>query len=176
MTLQSTTTRQIFAVLGMHRSGTSAVVGMLERQGIGLGQVWREIADQPRGSLEDPKIFALHEKLLAQNNGSWWNPPTSPIHFTRRQLRRRDKILSKYPGRLIAVKDPRLLVLRAFWGDIDLMRIGVIRNPVAVRRSLQARTHLFPEPYPSYLMRSGTDFGASTTVRYLKNLGGSRFL
>jgi hypothetical protein len=137
--------RRIFAVLGMHRSGTSAVVGMLEQQGISLGQVWREIRDQPRGSLEDPEIYALHEGVLAHNRGTWWRPPTPPVRFTRRQHRRRDKILSKYPGRLIAVKDPRLLVLRDFWRDVELERIGVIRNPVAVRRSLQARARLTPD-------------------------------
>lgn len=142
---QDMISRRIFAVLGMHRSGTSAVVGMLEQQGISLGQVWREIQDQPRGSLEDPKIYALHEEVLAHNGGTWWRPPTQPIRFTRRQLRRRDKILSKYPGRLIAVKDPRLLVLRDFWRDVELERIGVIRNPVAARRSLQARAHLTPD-------------------------------
>jgi hypothetical protein len=127
-------------ILGMHRSGTSAVTGMLEEQGIDLGPVRRKSnPHQPRGNRENPKVFKLDERVLAYNDGSWHSPPARRIRFTRRQLERRNRVLSAYESEPFAIKDPRMLLLLDFWRDLLERPIGVIRNPVSVMRSLRAR-------------------------------------
>jgi hypothetical protein len=127
-------------ILGMHRSGTSAVTGMLEEQGIDLGPVRRKSnPHQPRGNRENPKVFKLDERVLSYNGGAWHSPPAGRIKFTRPHLERRNRVLSQYESEPFAIKDPRMLLLLDFWLDVLERPIGVIRNPVSVMRSLRAR-------------------------------------
>jgi hypothetical protein len=127
-------------VLGMHRSGTSAVTGMLEEQGIDLGPVRRKSnPHQPRGNRENPKVFKLDERVLSYNGGAWHAPPSGRIKFTRKQLGRRNRVLAQYESAPFAIKDPRMLLLLGFWRDLLEQPIGVIRNPVSVMKSLRAR-------------------------------------
>lgn len=129
----------VLAVLGMHRSGTSVTTGMLEDQGIDTGPTIPYSPDNVRGNRENPRLGQLHESILERNGGSWWHPPDGSIAYRRRDTWQRDRILSAYQGSVIAVKDPRMLLLMELWRDLDSTPIGVIRNPVAVRRSLQRR-------------------------------------
>jgi len=59
-------------VLGMHRSGTSALAGVLRMLGVNLGghRVIRS-PENPGGFWEHPDVVTLHEKLLAALNSSW---------------------------------------------------------------------------------------------------------
>jgi hypothetical protein len=130
----------VVAVLGMHRSGTSAVVGLLEDQGFRTGEASdRLVADNPKGTRENRRLNALHDELLTLNGATWRDPPSGSVRFTRRQLRRRDGLLAELmPGPLV-LKDPRMLLLMDFWRDIPLALIGVIRNPMHVTASLRRR-------------------------------------
>ena len=120
-------------ILGMHRSGTSAVTGMLEEQGIDLGPVRRKSnPHQPRGNRENPKVFKLDERVLEYNDGSWHSPPTGRVKFTDRHLARRNRVLASYESEPFAIKDPRMLLLLDFWRDLLERPIGVIRNPLSV--------------------------------------------
>ena len=60
------------------------------------------------------------------------------------------------PGETIGVKDPRLLLVLELWRDLDPRPIGVIRNPVAVRESLERRAHERPRRHPQ-LSAAGWD-------------------
>jgi hypothetical protein len=131
-------TRKLICVLGMHRSGTSATVGTIQQHGVELGRVSESNSFNRRGSREPRALVRLHEQILKTNGGTWWQPPGSVV-TTRDDLRRRDKVLAGIPGERVAVKDPRMLLLVDFWRDLDPLWIGVIRNPVAVRRSLERR-------------------------------------
>jgi hypothetical protein len=62
--------KMIISVLGMHRSGTSSLVGSLEEAGVFLGNVQRVNPNNPKGNLEHLKIMKLHDDLLAENGGS----------------------------------------------------------------------------------------------------------
>jgi hypothetical protein len=128
-------------VLGMHRSGTSAVTGMLEEQGIELGTVRRKTnPNQPKGNRENPKLTKLDERVLEYNDGAWYRPPErARMKFTRRHLKRRNRLLAEYEAAPFAIKDPRTLLLLDFWRDLLERPIGVIRNPLSVARSLRAR-------------------------------------
>ncbi len=139
--------KTLVAVLGMHRSGTSAVAGMLQEHGVELGPVSERNRFNPRGNREIPELNRLHDAILERSGGSWSDPPAR-IRLRRGDLRRRDQILGSIPGERIGVKDPRMLVVPELWRDLDLKPIGVIRNPVAVRESLERRAAERPRRHP----------------------------
>ena len=130
----------IVACLGMHRSGTSAVAGMRADHGVELGPVSQRNRFNPRGNREISELNRLHDRVLARSDGSWWKPPAR-IRVRSSDLRRRNEILRSIPGETIGVKDPRLVLVLDLWRDLDPRPIGVIRNPVAVRESLERRAH-----------------------------------
>jgi hypothetical protein len=146
----------LVAILGMHRSGTSAVAGMLADHGIEFGPVRTRNRFNPRGNRELPPLNELHEALLARSGGSWWNPPAS-VEIGADDLRRRDEILATIQGDPGGVKDPRMLVCPDLWRDLDLKRIGVIRNPVSVGRSLARRAAERPRRHPRLSAREWED-------------------
>jgi hypothetical protein len=137
-------------VLGMHRSGTSAVTGALGALGFNTpGPADR--MDWPQSNPEHWESSALavyDEELLARAGGSWDAPPGLPP----------DDQSDPTPGRLaeavaaarvayqeegpLVWKDPRLCLLLPFWRGVlpaPLAAVLVWRSPLAVARSLQAR-------------------------------------
>jgi hypothetical protein len=137
----------IVTVLGMHRSGTSAVAGMLADHGVEFGPVSQKNRFNPRGNREIEELNRLHDRVLERSGGSWSDPPAR-IRTRSGDYRGRNQILASIPGETIAVKDPRLLLVLELWRDLDPRPIGVIRNPVAVRESLERRAHERPRRHP----------------------------
>jgi hypothetical protein len=131
-------TRTLLAVLGMHRSGTSATVGTIHRLGVGAGPVSEANRSNLRGNRELPELIRLHDRILERSGGSWWQPP-EVYSITDDDRRDRDAVLASIPGETVAVKDPRMLLVLDLWRDLEPSWIGVVRNPVAVRRSLERR-------------------------------------
>lgn len=126
----------------MHRSGTSAAAGTIEQHGVTLGEVVTQSGFQPKGNRENPRMIRLHERILKRHGGSWWDPPDPErIELREGDFRRRDRLLSAYPrgAEPIGIKEPRMLIAMALWRELDLRPIGVLRNPLSVRESLQAR-------------------------------------
>ena len=64
--------RNALIVLGMHRSGTSALAGSLRFLGVNLGEYLLE-PNQSNivGYFEHQSIYQIHEKLLQELNSSW---------------------------------------------------------------------------------------------------------
>jgi hypothetical protein len=149
----------LIAILGMHRSGTSAVAGMLADHGVEFGPVRMQNRFNPRGNRELPELNQLHEELLERSGGSWWDPPES-VTVEAGDIGRRDEILATVGGEVKGVKDPRMLVCPELWGDLELQRIGVIRNPVSVRRSLERRAAERPKRHPKFSARQWEDLWA----------------
>jgi hypothetical protein len=145
--------KALVTVLGMHRSGTSATAGMLQEHGIELGPVSEQARFNARGNREIRELNQLHNSILARSGGSWWDPPPK-ARLRRGDFRRRDQILGAIPGPTIGVKDPRMLLLAGLWRDLDPMPIGVIRNPVAVRKSLERRARERAERHPQLSARA----------------------
>src|SRR5665213_3543412 len=59
-------------VLGMHRSGTSALTGMLRHLGVVLGDnMMPPTTDNPRGYWEQADIVDLHQKTMAGHGMAW---------------------------------------------------------------------------------------------------------
>jgi hypothetical protein len=62
-------------VLGMHRSGTSALTGCWRAAGVHLGTVAERSRYNPKGNQESESIRRLHDALLERCGGSWFEPP-----------------------------------------------------------------------------------------------------
>lgn len=141
----------VVCVLGMHRSGTSAVSRMLNLLGFDLGPDEELIPPQPanpRGFWEHRGLVALDEEILARFGGTWHEPPafppgweTSPalgdIEERARALLARD-FTGRHPW---SWKDPRACLTLPFWQTLmpPMRYVLTVRNPLDVARSLRAR-------------------------------------
>lgn len=134
-----------YCVLGMHRSGTSALTGSLQQAGLDLGphSTWNRF--NQRGNRENPEINDLHDDLLASNGGVWYDPPEGPLEWSPRHWEWAKRILSEYPDdRAWGFKDPKTLTALEGWQELigEMTYVGVYRHPVSVARSLYSRNKL----------------------------------
>jgi len=138
--------QRVIIILGMHRSGTSCLTGILGRAGVALGKVaWRGRFNT-MGSRENSEIFRLNENVLNENNFSWHNPPQEKIEWPVYLKEKRDLIISKYKKYpLWGFKDPRTLFTLDGWLESipSPIFLGTYRNPLSVANSLLVRNN-FP--------------------------------
>ena len=67
--------RQALVVLGMLRSGTSALSNVLALIGAELPRNLMPSSERnPRGYFESQSIFALHEEMIRDIGASWFDP------------------------------------------------------------------------------------------------------
>jgi len=130
-------------VLGMHRSGTSCLTGLLQQAGLELGDVVTEAPYNTKGNRENLGIMELNNEVLSYNNGSWDSPPRQ-ITWNPDLEDSRDMILNLYSNQTIwGFKDPRVIFTLPFWlkglRGTKLHFIGTIRHPLKVAKSLNAR-------------------------------------
>lgn len=127
-------------VLGMHRSGTSCLAGMLAAGGAArAGPVIRNW-DNARGHHEMLALVRLNEAVLAHSGGHWLSAPAR-VRWTAEHAAARDQLLrSQVEGRPPLLKDPRTLLVLPFWraSSVPYRAIGIVRHPVAVARSLES--------------------------------------
>lgn len=136
--------QRVICVLGMHRSGTSALIGSLEQAGVNLGDVSRKNPYNRKGNREHPKFMELHDDILHSNGASWDRPPTN-VAWNERQRAQRDKlILERGACSCWGFKDPRTLLLLEGWLEAipHLEFIGTVRHPLSVADSLARRNRL----------------------------------
>jgi hypothetical protein len=144
-------TSQVLLVLGMHRSGTSSVAGMLGLCGAANPKTLLPANDfNERGYFESRPICEFHDRLL-QAVGSTWHDWTSiePASFHLAASFKDEAwalFEQEYGGApLINFKDPRLCRLMPFWIDVfaanDVIPCTVmpIRSPLEVAQSLEKR-------------------------------------
>jgi hypothetical protein len=133
---------RVVAIVGMHRSGTTALTGTLQQAGLYLGDVSRKGGANPhRGDRESDEIMKLHDEILVYSGGSWRDPPTKVV-WSDEHRRHRDRIIDSFAeAELWGFKDPRSVLLLDFWrerlGD-SLELVGIFREPRAVVASLLA--------------------------------------
>lgn len=153
------TSRCAVMVLGMHRSGTSALAGLLTRLG-GDGPVNPLVASpsNPLGHFEVEAIFRLQDELLASAGTSWDDyAPLPESWFTSikaQEFRNRLKELLQTEfgsSSFFIIKDPRNCRLMPFWQktlsemNISPVFVHTHRNPVEVAQSLHKRNGFDPE-------------------------------
>ena len=132
---------RVIAVLGMHRSGTSALAGSLQQHGLFLGRHSERNRHNPRGNRENPDVAHLNEEILRAAGGSWRAPPDD-VEWRPGHVERAREIVSEYADRPVwGFKDPRTLLTTDGWLQLlpDLELVGVLRHPARVARSLTVR-------------------------------------
>jgi len=131
------------AVIGMHRSGTSCLAGCLEDLGLNLGDVITEAPHNKKGNRENPRLWPVHDAVLARVGGAWDNPPSEPVVWTAGERAALKAVLAEYDDlpEPWGFKDPRATVLLDGWFEVlpELQLIASIRHPLAVAGSLAAR-------------------------------------
>jgi hypothetical protein len=135
---------RVIAVLGMHRSGTSALVGSLQQRGLFLGRHSKHNPYNLRGNRENPDVVVLNEDILKASGGSWRAPPAA-VEWGPDHVERGIAILGEQSERpLWGFKDPRTLLTLDGWLRLvpDLEFVGVFRHPARVARSLAGRPAL----------------------------------
>jgi hypothetical protein len=151
-------TTKAILVVGMHRSGTSALAGALSLLGVPLGdRLLKPGPDNPKGYWEHGDIVAVHEQLLAELGSRWDDVRALPEGWLSGEPALRaaaaiGAILERDFGgeSLWAVKDPRLCRFLPLWLEVlGRMHIRpcillIARNPSEVSASLQARNSWAP--------------------------------
>jgi GT2 family glycosyltransferase len=144
-------------VLGMHRSGTSALAGILSCLGIDFGEkLLPPVAtENPKGFWEHEDIVALNEQIL-QSLGLTWDSiePMADKWWEKSYLGEFSNALQAVLKRDFSdtpfwgIKDPRLCRLMPLWcKTIEGMEchtncVLVLRHPGEVAQSLYARNAL----------------------------------
>ena len=143
-------------VLGMHRSGTSAVTRVLNLLGAELGtDLMPPGPDNPGGFWEHREVVAVHDRLLADLGLAWDDPRPLPEGWLTSPaagvaMAELSALLDREFARapFCAVKDPRMCRFVPLWATL-LARKGiaakalvVTRSPVEVARSLHRRDGL----------------------------------
>lgn len=145
--------RQALLVLGMHRSGSSLLAGMLHSCGVDLGkELLPPLPENPKGFYENKKIYELNEEILDRLHTNWndieINPYLKPHKQSELDLIERIKKLINSEFRnseLFCLKDPRLsllypLYLKAFEQlSIQVHLIECQRDHLEIAMSLKKR-------------------------------------
>ena len=147
----------LLLIVGMHRSGTSLLGGLLQRLGVALpGEQIAADHHNPEGYFESREVVDLQERLLIDLD-RWWpsangclalppnwlqHPATLATRVQLRELLRAERCRQQGPW---AIKDPRTSRLLPLWLDlaaelgIPLRLLLAVRDPAEVARSLIQR-------------------------------------
>jgi len=153
MTNQDNAQKKCVFIVGMHRSGTSALTGTLKLMGVELGkELMQPWADNPKGFFENNKIWKYNQKIL-ENFGSSWDDPF--LYGENWTLKQDLSLFKPYIENLIeeefsstplfAIKDPRMCVLFPLWQEIcadkEIIPLCLLpfRHPMEVAQSLRKR-------------------------------------
>jgi len=147
--------KKCLVVLGMHRSGTSALTGVLNIMGVNLGDELLPPAEKinPKGFFENQKILNINEIILQRLGSSWddlffyyndnWQQKSELKECQEDALFFIDSEFKNVS--LFAIKDPRINRLLPFWQnifqklEIEPVYVISIRHPLEVAYSLKVR-------------------------------------
>ncbi len=141
-------------VLGMHRSGTSALAGALEAMGFAVGpddDVMPADVGNPEGYFELLSIVRANDDLLARFGGRWDSPPDFEGDWTRSDVANdfvdasRGALDELFEDGHYVLKDPRISILLPLWRRItndDGCAVVIVRDPLEVAASLTRRNAL----------------------------------
>lgn len=145
-------------VLGMHRSGTSSLAGMLDGLGCrGPATLMPASKTNAAGYYESLPVSQLNDAILAALGSRWdnWRPLRPDVHLSPRLAEFHDKaramIEAEYgDGSLIYLKDPRISMLLPFWRGVleaagyRCVHLHTHRSPSEIAASLQRRNEIDP--------------------------------
>lgn len=141
-------------VLGMHRSGTSALTRVVNLLGVELGTDLMEASEgnNERGFWEHQGVVTRHDRLLADLGMRWDDPRAMPRDWlahpaTRAARADLEAILdAEFSGATLwGVKDPRMCRLLPLWREmlaargVQMTVLHMLRHPLEIARSLERR-------------------------------------
>ena len=146
--------KQIVVVLGMHRSGTSAITRGLQVLGVDLGGdlLSAEQGNNEKGFFEDAAVTDFNVELLKALGHDWHTLTPISLEELESSVAQEYKVLairllrSKLAGiDCFGVKDPRMARLLPFWQSVfaelqlKVSYVVAFRNPKSVAHSLAKR-------------------------------------
>jgi hypothetical protein len=145
-------------VLGMHRSGTSALTRTLNLLGCALPEALVGASEgNELGHWESASAVILNDEILASAGSNWndWGPINSDWRASGvrgQMVERATEVIREHKalGPLFALKDPRLCRLADLWleaGDavgVDMRVVLMLRHPGEVSASLESRDLMAP--------------------------------
>ncbi len=140
-------------VLGMHRSGTSALTRVLNLLGLDAGRdvLMGASESNPTGHWEVERLTSFNDRLLDELGGRWSAPPaaTAAEVAALAEGPRGDEAAALHAEAFVGTawvwKDPRVCLLLPFWrevlsrGGIAPYEVVALRDPAEVAASLAAR-------------------------------------
>lgn len=113
-------------ILAMHRTGSSALTGVLSYLGVNIGnKLLPPNPANPKGFFEHLKIVQIHDNLLKELGSSWHDPSPLPLGWIETAATNKAKKLlgeiidaEFINSRIWAVKDPRICILLPLWKEI----------------------------------------------------------
>lgn len=157
-------TKKIIIVLGMHRSGTSALTRGLSTMGVALSDDLHPAGpDNPTGFWEDSDVIAINNQILGLLGSAYDRlgvidanvfelAEIQKIYETAKELVTRKTASTSMWG----IKDPRITRLLPFWQKLldelgfEVGYVIALRNPLNVAASLTARNQI--APVKSYIL------------------------
>src|SRR5437899_838871 len=151
--------RHLLFVLGMHRSGTSALTGAFAKSGAFPGtQLMPATADNAEGYWECAPVVHLNEQLLLRQGARWDSVAPLPagwmsLPFIEEVREHAARIVASEFGdsKFAVLKDPRLCRLLPFWRSVldtagfTSSCVLMVRRPMEVAASLARRDQFAPE-------------------------------
>ena len=146
--------KRLIVVLGMHRSGTSAITRSLKVMGVELGDTLMPAIQgiNDKGFWEDLDLFNLNNELLSMVRSDWHH--LAPIEPVDVEILRKNGSFDKAGALLhrkldkkaiFGFKDPRVAKLFRFWKEVfihcqlDTSCVLAVRHPLSIVRSLNKR-------------------------------------
>jgi len=145
----------VVLVMGMHRSGLSAVTDALSRLGLHLprGDDPREPIrgrEPTRGRCESVALLTESDEALARLGGSWDTPPPIPrgaaaaeeLSSMLERARRAFAVACGEHEESVCWTDPRTALLLPFWRQVidrPMAAVLCLRHPLEAARSLEER-------------------------------------
>lgn len=155
--------QQCVLVVGIGRSGTSPLSGVLSALGVDLGtNLIPADESNPRGYFESASIVRVNNILLWEYGGSYIDPPVLPRGWVQSPdtMKYRRKIQSiietEYHGDLIGIKDPRFCMVLPLYQDV-LQDMGIAAKVILVSRPkedlVKAWSRVSKVPLPVEMVR-----------------------
>ena len=153
-------------ILGMHRSGTSFLAGLLQEMGVFIGdQLVGPQRGNPRGHFEAEEFLAFHQRLIREQRKDSRRAfdedllvqAPLPGEFSGTEREQARGLLEKLrrPG-WHGWKEPRTCLFLSAWRQLlpDARSVVVYRHPLEVHQSLLRRGHWDLALFPDQSMRA----------------------
>ena len=154
--IEENPSRTCILVLGMHRSGTSAITRVLNLMGAELPQnIMGPGIGNEVGHWEPENLVLLHDQLLSELDSAWddWQSIDLNELTEERYLyyknRLQTQIKEEYKdAKLFVLKDPRVCKILPLYKElleeinVEIKVVAQFRNPIDVMDSLQSRDEM----------------------------------